>query len=119
MLHYLQEGGPPAWIVSLIGPLFCLACALFLRSPAPARLQLLEALSRVIVVTMVGGFAAGVGLSMSGMHHLPPERRADWPFFLMAGASESLGVVVLGCAFLGIGWTLAAVGLRRLTFPSR
>jgi len=119
MLQYLHDGGPPAWLVSIVGLLFCFVGGLFLRDPHREKLPLLRALSWVIVATMVGGFSAGVGISMGGLPRLPPELKADWPFFLMAGIQESLAIVVLGCSFLAVGWLLASVGLRRLVLPAR
>jgi hypothetical protein len=113
MTQLIREGGPPVWLILLFGTICIVTAGLFVRRPDENKLAFLRAMSIVGVFTMIAGFCAGVAKSFGAMGSLPEQMRDQWPFFAMAGISESLADIILGCSFLAFAWFIAAIGIRR------
>jgi hypothetical protein len=113
MLNLLRDGGPPVWLILLVGVITLVDAVLIARRADARKLAFLRALTVTLVFAMISGFAGGVARSIGALSHLPPGRHTDWPFFLVKGIGEAMADIVLGSALLTLSWFIAAIGVRR------
>lgn len=113
--QFIVDGGPPSLLVLVFGCVLITFAALYARRPAPHQLAFIRGLTHAAAWIMVGGFAAGVRVTLDAVARLPESEASIGPLLVMKGISESLAVVVLGAGMLTLGWFLTAIGLRRST----
>jgi hypothetical protein len=111
MLTIIRQGGPPIWFIILFGLIALVDAILIVRRADARKLAFLRAMTLTVVFAMITGFAGGVAKSFGA--RVPPGLRADFPFLVIKGISESLANVVMGSMLLTLAWFIAAIGVRR------